>query len=352
MEAPIHTQGSYWGGTVLPYWILILVTLMPITGFFGIDHLLFRSPSTAVAKGFTNIFTLGFWYFYDIIQVLGDREYIKKYGLSRPIVGASALGKDFFRGVVKGKPDSLSESTLGISSTLLFGLYVLTLFVPFGVRHFVAGDMNAGIIEFLLSFAVIWIPFFIIGGFYELYRLVLNPTSVFEEGVSRVPPLTFFMDSKGFAPQIMNPQAVEKMAKTVSKGASATSIWSFFIKPALSIFGVADPIEEACAVAVPLKKQAEEVIDAGIKATEGATALASTVPAIASNVSEKMTAFTDPAKLKQLALQSGGSMSSGYDILFLGGLSLLIIGGLSASFLRKSIDRNGKDDAPPVARTV
>ena len=44
------THGEFWGGTVLPYWVFLLLTVFPLTGFLGIDHLAFKSPSTAVLK--------------------------------------------------------------------------------------------------------------------------------------------------------------------------------------------------------------------------------------------------------------------------------------------------------------
>ena len=90
------THGQYWGGHVLPYWVFLVVTALPMTGFFGLDHLLFKSPSTALFKCITNIFTLGLWYFYDIIQAFSDKHYVKHFGLSVPFSGPKGLAFNSF----------------------------------------------------------------------------------------------------------------------------------------------------------------------------------------------------------------------------------------------------------------
>ena len=64
---PTYTSGKFWGGTVVPFWVFMLFTAFPLTGLLGLDHLLFRSPSTALLQGITNIFTLGIWYIYDMV---------------------------------------------------------------------------------------------------------------------------------------------------------------------------------------------------------------------------------------------------------------------------------------------
>ena len=57
------TQGSYWKGAQIPYYIYILMTIFG--GLFGLDHLALRSPLTAILKFLSIIPLLGFWYFYE-----------------------------------------------------------------------------------------------------------------------------------------------------------------------------------------------------------------------------------------------------------------------------------------------
>lgn len=361
IKAPIYTHGSYWGGPQLPYWVFLLFTVFPLTGFFGIDHLLFKSPSTAFTKGLINIVTLGLWYFYDILQAFNDREFIEKYGFSKPATGPAGLALDYFTGVSgkvqAGGGDGTDEKKNGFLSTILFMLYVLTLFVPFGISNFIAGDNTGGLMKFILSFvfpwSLFWFPYFFVGSFFEAYRAVLNPQALFEKGTLRIPPLNLVMASDGFAPNIMNPKALGEAAKKSSED----TFYNNWIKPVLSFIPFMDILDTTkCAVVPPVQK----TIDAAQSAGKGVVGLAKTVPAIAQKSTETLTAFTDPEKLKALAkAQSGGGIGNTtgpYDWIILGGLGLLVVGGFGSGILRKYFSSKKNDepsgkgistDAPP-----
>jgi hypothetical protein len=351
---PVYTSGKFWGGTVLPFWVLMVFTALPFTGFFGIDHLLFRSPSTALLKFIVNLFTFGFWYFYDIVQVFTDKSFLKEYGLSKPGSGPAGLGLDYFRGITSQK-DTLGPSPSGFLSIVFFVLFLFTSLVPFGVSNFVAGDTEGGIAKFLLSFGpwgLFWIPFLFVTGFFEVFRNLMEPEKIFTEGAIRPTPINFLLSSTGYSPNLMNPETIEK-----EKGKTGLSLYSLLIQPILSFFGFPDPKEildtTKCQVVPPIEK----TITAAKTAANGLTKVAGTVPQIASEATEKLSAFTDPEKLKAAAataaaatavpaaIQSGGGSSSFADSLFLGGLGFLIVGGLLAAFLRKTLRRNDGEEA-------
>ena len=359
LKYPQHTSGKFWGGTVLPFWVLILFTALPFTGFFGIDHLLFRSPSTALFKFLTNVFTLGLWYFYDIVQVFSDKKFIKEYGLSKPFTGPAGLGLDYFSGVT-GEKDALGPSKSGIMSLVLFVVYLFTTLAPFGISNFVAGDVDGGIGKFLLSFGIwglFWVPFLMIAGLFEVYRNFTEPEKIFTEGALRPTPLNFIMESTSYSPNIMNPASIAN-----AKEKAKFDWYTTFIKPIFSFFGISDPKEvldtTKCQVIPPIEK----TVSAATTAASGVKNLAATVPQVAAEATEKLTAFTDPAKLQAAAEQAakiqtgGGSSSSAFDYLFVGGLGFLIVGGLFASFLRKTLTKkNGtgekeRDDRPSEPR--
>jgi hypothetical protein len=362
--APIYTHGKFWGGTVLPFWVYLTVAAFPLTGFFGLDHLLFRSPSTAILKGFTNVFTLGLWYVYDILQAFSDRSFIHEYGFSQPITGPAGLALDYFRGVTGGA-QAEPESKSGFFGVALFIIYCLTLFIPFGVSNFVAGDTNGGIAKFLLSFGpwgLIWIPFLFVVAFYEAFLVAFKSQEVFEHGLKRVPPISWFIAKDGYAPNIMSPEAMDKMASEANNQALA-GIYPFFIKPVLKFFGIKDPMEvldtTKCTVVPPVK----DTIEAAQVAGKGVMKIAAKVPEIAQEATEKLTAFTDPAALKAAAAasaisaiqQKGGSLeSSPLDMILIGGLAILIAGGIGASILRRMEHRKTDtiDDTPPNPRAV
>lgn len=354
---PIHTSGKFWGGTVVPFWVFMLFTAFPLTGLLGLDHLLFRSPSTALLKGITNIFTLGLWYVYDMVQVFSDKGFVKEYGLSKPMVGPAGLALDYFSGV-QGK-DALPASKSGVSSILLFVMYLFTLFIPFGISNFVAGDIEGGIAKFLFSFGlwgIIWIPFFFIASFFELYRGIFDTEKVFTEGAVRPTPITFLMSGNGYSPNIMNPSTIEK-----ESAREGFSFYSTFVKPLLSFFGIKDPAEVLDTTKCQVVPPVEKTVKAATVAAAGVQKLAGVVPEIAAEASAKLATFTDPAKLQEAAqkaamarIQTGGglvgSTTSPLDYLFVGGLGFLIVGGLFAAFLRKSLNRKDggeeRDDRP------
>ena len=213
---PEYTSGKFWGGTVLPFWVLMTTSVL--TGFFGLDHLLFRSPSTALLKFITNLFTFGLWYWYDIVQLATDREFVKEYGLSKPMSGAAGLGLDYFRGLTE--KDTLPPSKTGLTSLVFFLLYLMTTLFPFGVSNFVAGDVRGGFVKFLMSFGVwglFWIPFFFVSGLFEVFRNLTETGKVFTEGALRPTPLSFFMNPTGYSPNVMDPKTIKTILEKEEK---------------------------------------------------------------------------------------------------------------------------------------
>jgi hypothetical protein len=209
------------------------------------------------------------------------------------------------------------------------------------------------------------IPIFWGEGLYELYTVITKPSDIFEKGVPRLFPLTLFIDERGFSPNLLNPDALKKALKERSE-VPPTNLYTTFVKPILSFLGIKDPMEildtAKCQVVPPIERTAKAVIVAG----EGAAKLAEKVPVIAQGVTNKITAFTDPAKLKEAALKSAAAQVGGstvtttattdatgektpIDMVILGGIVLLSMGGLGAAVLRKmaSVEKNVSTDSPP-----
>ena len=90
------TQGKYWDGAQIPYWLYLLFVIFPLTGLLGLDHLLLRSPQTFLLKVITMVPLFGFWYFYDIAQAVGERDLVEKYGIGVPYYGPIGLGAGMF----------------------------------------------------------------------------------------------------------------------------------------------------------------------------------------------------------------------------------------------------------------
>jgi hypothetical protein len=184
------TKGTYWGGSQFPYWVLLVATLVPITGMLGIDHLLLRSPKTALLKFLTLIPLLGFWYFFDVAQVLGEKEYVQKHGLAVPFFGPQGIGAGmFYEGNEKvSSPD--------IARPWRYTLYFLAsiCFAVFPINKIILGDYWAAAFQTLWYF-MFPLTFLAVGwGLYDAYRLIFKPRDVFEQGAVRIPPATMLID--------------------------------------------------------------------------------------------------------------------------------------------------------------
>ena len=185
------TKGSYWGGAQLPYWLLMTLSIFPLTGLLGLDHFMLRSPITGILKFLSLIPLLGFWYFYDIAQVIGEREFVEKHGMGVPFMGPQGIGEGmFFNGDKSNAADPKKPQPWK------FALY--TLFTLFGIglplNKIVIGDYWGALFQgiFLLAF-----PFTILALFwsvYDSYMLLAKPKELLDKGPVRITPASWVID--------------------------------------------------------------------------------------------------------------------------------------------------------------
>jgi hypothetical protein len=385
-----YTQKGFWGGPSVSYSMLILFTVLG--GFFGLDHLLLRSPTTGFLKFTGNIFSLGLWYIYDIIQVLGERDTVMEKGLSIPGWGAAGIGAGMFTdnqpGVEKGK------------SPWRYMAYMILLLLPFGFDYFVAGDVWGGLLKFMTFALIITIPLNFLWGFVNWGYSTFMPRSVFEKGTLRMFPVSVLAgmygpsklgpkdlplegvdvcDSGSVGPfvrflQNILPPTVLGVLSTVFPGvvpavqtvAAATQASAAAVKAAANtasgvIKAVGEPALEAAEAAGDILQQ-----------VPGGLSVLSSVPA---KVAGNLQSFTDPAKLAAMAAASAGagaankvmrggamvieeSASGGlaHTALF-GLLAAILLGGTYMGFKRlnaggtnllaKQNDRQERNDTPP-----
>ena len=74
-----YTQSKAWGGPTSSFGSLAFLSIFPLTGLLGVDHLYLRSPMSALFKLIMNVITFGLWYFYDMAQILTERSLVEKY---------------------------------------------------------------------------------------------------------------------------------------------------------------------------------------------------------------------------------------------------------------------------------
>lgn len=320
-----HTTGATWGGSQLsPSVLKIFATL---GGFFGLDHILLRSPKTGLLKFLVNCISLGFWYWYDIVQVFGDMEFVQKYGYSIPGLGPVGLGAGILH---SGTNTGMAPETS--PSPFIFLAYTAMILVPFGFSHFIAGDTAGGAMKFLLTYLFFTFFLGIAWALYSGFMLVFNTQEILEKGTDRMFPATLFMDPFGAAANLTIPKTIEDDKKEEEASSFFNWIFGFlglgFLKP------IQKPILEG-------------IVSAG----DAVTNVASSVKQSAEMIEETKTA---PAVTE--LLQKGGALlpATASTPVFLGIAGLILVGALvTTAFRFQGAKQTGttspveKTDVPP-----
>ncbi len=374
------------------------LALVPFTAILGIDHLSLRSPFTAFLKFIVNLVFFGAWYFYDIIQVLTDAEFVAKYGLSTPW-GPRGHGYRLFNdtltknGAPAKHPNEFSNPSKyngGGFGTLNFVLYaMLTPYIGFiGLPTFIAGDNIGGIFKLLSS--LLLAPYYLITGLIDY----ANSGKVEKEGIPRSWPVqgltrlflhdnTEYYPAKNILPteefeeQIQVHDAKLKEFKeqqtTKTPGVTAWEALYGYITSPIRLMGASARGLEAGADAT---KAASKITDLTAKGMEKSLASGEPlkvpgdlpgrdIPLSGPSTPEAST--TTPAPTQ--APQAGGALirtdaENQWDMILLIGLGLFVFGGFAVTLVRKMTPPKRKDedeyprktydrdDAPPKPRGV
>ena len=403
------TQGSYWKGAQIPYYIFIILTIFG--GLFGLDHLALRSPLTAILKVLSIIPLLGFWYFYDIAQALGERDYVEKYGIAVPFYGPTGIGAGIFSG-----NSEIPNAPKEIPGPWRYMAYLITtcIFVVFPISKFVLGDYLGGILHicmyvlFPLTFiAIAW-------SFYDIYNVLFKTKDIFENGVPHMTPASTLLGSR-FRRDAIGPHpplppepptwfqrffnawlevpisAGKAVSKTIDVGRDATvgAIDTGITASQSVIKGVGSAVEgageaskaltsgvanvvvgevkdiakEAGDVAsgvIQIAKLASNAVSGtvaeGAKAAQGTATLLQKIPQIGEQVASQM---GDPAKLMEAAKQStmkGGALLVSSDIpsfstsILLFTFAIVAFSGYAFYSIRNTYKAPEKSDEPPTTQ--
>lgn len=378
-----YTRRDFWGGPSMPYWILAVCTVL--FGFIGLDHILLRSPASAFMKFIANIFTLGLWYFYDIIQIIGDKEKVMNYGLTAPLYGPLGIGAGMF---TDNQPDAPKSK-----SPLRFLLYSMLVFIPFGFDALIGGDRPGAFMKFICTIIPIFWPILLVWMFYSIGRLYIFPKPLFTEGIDRPFPVNFFMDKKGES--VLGPKTVPDHYSASCDAYDGTILGYLppFIRfilisafptlvPAIDSgliaaktgsnaatvgFGVAKLAAETAGNTIKdVKKVINAATDTAAKAVSVIPAAVNKGPELGSSVTESLAEkFSNPSELIK---QVGGSLMdenstlsntallAGFGIIFTGGVyyGLKRLNVSATSLFRKDEGRltesdkgRKRDDSPP-----
>lgn len=258
-EFPAVSQSrrEFWGEPQYTRFGMFLFTLL--FGFFGLHHLMLRSPQTAVMCCVVNILTFGYWYFYDLIQ-LSPKEYgglgddgLNKYGLGSPWgplgvaqgmwIGPPTLQKggdggpkspmakaagtftkhglalvlDWFSSTRPSLPKIMDAP--GVKDPWYFFLYGITIWTGVISALFAGDKTNA----FFRLISILFIPILLFTILYDIFVLLIFPSSAVFDGMSRPFPFNIFnyVDLNGRSPLVSctkenptDPKALEKLFST------------------------------------------------------------------------------------------------------------------------------------------
>jgi hypothetical protein len=378
---PDTSQGDFWGGYKSEFFWYKALAIFPITGLLGTDHLLLRSPFTAVLKFLVNICFYGAWYFYDIIQILMDSEFIAKYGMSAPW-GPKGHGYRFFKDVTTNnlnefaKPSPQSNGFLGSIAFIFYALF--SIYMPFtGIPSAIAGDWLGFGMKVLSLLFIVTIPYYMISGVLEYFR----SGDLEKVGVPRSWPVQFlarflFHDDSEFYPAVnLLPKeeadlqlkahteklgVFKKQQTTKTPGVTAwEAFYGWATGPVRMMSAVANSTEAAAKIG-----------DAGVKGTAAAGDLAAlqvkkqelelkqleqAVPTATTT-----TTTTTPSQQGGGFLQLPSNQAThDLDMIVLGGIAVLVVGGFAVTLVRKMMvpkrieedeyprKTYGRDDTPP-----
>jgi len=147
-------------------------------GFFGLDYLYLGSPIGAIVKFIFNIFTLGYWWYFDALNATVSQDQIRLYGPSAPVIGATGLAAGRFRDAKRELPptDQLNKHL----NFMIYGLVIATLGI-FGGDSFLTGNFFNGAIRLFSFISIIGIPIAMLWFVSNAYYYLLDTSSALDQ---------------------------------------------------------------------------------------------------------------------------------------------------------------------------
>lgn len=218
---PLHISDiNTWRVKDRNYYTFVLLTF--IFGFFGFDHFYLRSFSTGVQKFLTNIFGLGLWYVWDLIQITTDGNKVRTDGLSSPFDWINGIGRGVFmppHNMSGGGSDNNSLNPPE-KSYLLYTVLAI-MFGWLGADKFYIGETFQGIAKIFLCFNIF---LFLLGWFWvawDAFNAFFRTDLLLKDGISPPTPLNYLfgtIDSSifiGGMPKKIKPTLTESLLNSV-----------------------------------------------------------------------------------------------------------------------------------------
>ena len=169
----------------------VFVILSVLLGLLGADHFYLRSFHTGMMKIVFNIFTLGMWHYWDLIQIVYDGRKIREEGLTSPFDWICGIGRGVF---TSAKTDADSKKYVAEKSYLLYA--ALAIFFGFlGADKFYMGETWQGIAKVLSVFNIFLFLFGFLWVLWDSFHALFMTKSILENGISAPLPYNMFFNT-------------------------------------------------------------------------------------------------------------------------------------------------------------
>ena len=149
-----------------------------IGGFFGLDYMYLGSPLGAVTKTIFNLFTFGFWWYYDALNAAVSQDQVRLYGPSAPMFGLTGLAAGRFRD--SKNPFGLENRLIKHTNFLLYGIVLVSLGI-IGGDSFLTGNFFNGVMRLFSLISMIGAPVAIFWWISNLYYYFLDTGSCIDQ---------------------------------------------------------------------------------------------------------------------------------------------------------------------------
>ena len=295
---------DYWKHPDRSYYVFICLSFL--LGFFGLDHFYLRSFGTGMQKFGFNMISLGLWYFWDVLQIIYEGEKVKTKGLSSPFDWTRGIGRGVFaKPLAKGeKPDVTYGAKKDIIVYALLSIFTGLI----GMNKFYMGNVWQGVAQIATTFNILTFFFGLAWALYDAVYIVFFTESVLKDGITVPPPYSFFFDTTPvkdlFIPTEIKPEGEKGKNGEEKKEEAKTGFLGGLLPPV--------PLPDMDTfrflyreLAVPLLKPSVGVtidkVQQGVQLTEKAVnvgqEVVSTVPKVASAVTQQIATVTNPDKM-------------------------------------------------------
>jgi hypothetical protein len=139
-------------------------------GWFGVDYWYLGAPLTGLLKMFVNMFTFGYWWFYDILNVIFNRPTVELFGPTIPFYGSTGCAAGRFRQPNSNEdPERLAKHL----NYIIYGVVLGFIGIIGGDSYLIGNTMNA-FIRLICFISLIGIPIALVWWANNIFNYAFN----------------------------------------------------------------------------------------------------------------------------------------------------------------------------------